>query len=181
MAFCTKCGTSLNEGNVFCPSCGTKNAVEGSTFRATVNTHGKLHCPQCKSYNISITTESSVTGAITANHGRMSTTSVSNTHRNFWMCGDCGAKFRNIQNLEEEIAKTKSSPIIAAVIFIISFILSVYLIIKIKSSTFGFLLSGFAITSTIFAIVSFCFIFVYTNRLKKMREELAYLKDKCFN
>ena len=70
---------------------------------------GRLHCPQCKGEQITPIVESSVDGAMTthSSNGRFSSTTVSNTHRNYWMCSTCGNKFRNIQNLEQEIEKMK--------------------------------------------------------------------------
>ncbi len=146
----------------------------------------KLHCPNCKSTNITITTESSVNSGVTAHHGTVSTTSVSNTHRNFWICSDCGTKFRNIQSLEEEIQKTKKTPIILGVIGLVGAIISIlFLITGISAiagnNPFGFMailwFFGGMIVSSVFGIVAL----VALNKTNKMKKELAYLKEKCFD
>ena len=134
----------------------------------------KLHCPNCKSHNISISTESSVGGAVTSTHGNMSVTSVSNTHRNFWFCADCGTKFRNIQNLEEEINKCKYTHFIG---WIIGVICAFIFIIGINNSPIGFLLFPFLIAAIVFIIMGF----VSKSKLEKKKKELEYLKENCFN
>lgn len=134
----------------------------------------KLHCPNCKSHNISISTESSVGGAVTSTYGNTSVTSVSNTHRNFWFCSDCGTKFRNIQNLEDEINKCKYTHFIA---WIIGAILAIIFIVAIKNSVIGFLLFPFAIGAVVFIIMGF----VSKSKLDKKKKELEYLKENCFN
>ncbi|MBQ7876052.1 MAG: hypothetical protein IJ316_02065 [Clostridia bacterium] len=143
---------------------------------------GHLHCPQCKATTISPVTESSVNGAFTTGRGHMAATTVSNTHRNYWMCSTCGTKFRNIQNLEEEIAKTKKNPIICAVVAVIAAILCIDCVFKIIGNPFLIFFAGsFAFVCAITAIVCLCFVFVYNGRLKKMKNELEYLKFNCFN
>lgn len=179
MSVCQNCNANVPEGTNFCPKCGTK--LGGVAEPIPVNRAGKLHCPQCKSHNISPVTESSVNGGVTTHHGRMSTTSVSNTHRNYWMCADCGTKFRNIQNLEEEIAKTKSTPTVFRVIAIIALIISVYLIASALSSPLGIFAAYPAFIAVVCTIVFFIGSFVYSNKVKKMRAELEYLKANCFN
>ena len=144
----------------------------------------RLHCPQCKSHNITITTESSVDGAVTthSSNGRYSSTRVSNTHRNFWVCSDCGTKFRNIQNLEEEIKSNKKAIKTCIITTVISFIVSLFFIINIISKPFSVIFFGaMAGFSSIFTIVAFVYIFVYKSRVAKMEAERQYLIENCFN
>lgn len=141
----------------------------------------KLHCPNCKSTNITITTESTVNGGITSNHGGVSTTSMTSTHRNYWICSDCGTKFRNIQNLEEEINKNKKTPVILMVLALLSAIFSIFWFARSGAFLFG----GFAIILGCGGAVG-CLAFIiaayyYKNQRKKMIEELAYLKENCFD
>lgn len=141
----------------------------------------KLCCPNCKSHNITITTESSVTGGITAHHGGFSTTSMSNNHQNFWICSDCGAKFRNIQNLEEEIKKNKNAPAILFVIAGIALVLTLYLIIQISSSPIGaFLMAPYTVGAASCAIGFAIGGFVSKKKQKARINELEYLKANCF-
>lgn len=146
----------------------------------------KLHCPNCKSHNISISTESSVGGAVTSTHGNMSVTSVSNTHRNFWFCADCGTKFRNIQNLEEEINKCKYTHFIFWVIGAICAFVSIkFLIGAISNPIAGGIMMIFfyptIITVFVAAIIFIIMGFVSKSKLGKKKTELEYLKENCFN
>ncbi len=188
--FCQHCGKENNDTATFCSGCGTSLAAPVATPAAApaaapapaataVKRH--LHCPKCKSTNISITTESSVTGAVTTHHGSFSSSHMSNNHRNFWMCADCGAKFRNIQNLEEEIKKSKVTPIVYAVMTVISIILSIFLYNKIQEDAFGFLLYAFLPAAVAAAIIFGCLTLSGFLTLNKMRKELAYLQVHCFN
>lgn len=147
----------------------------------TIQTEKKLHCPNCRSHNITITTESSVNSGVTVHHAGHSTTHMSNTHRNFWVCSDCGTKFRNIQSLEEEIQKSKPTPTIALVLAVIGLVIGLYLFIASKTSMFGF----FAVFPMILAfsvtIIFFILWRVWKKKLKEMQNELKYLKENCFN
>ncbi len=142
----------------------------------------KLHCPECKSYNITVTTESSVNGGLTTSRGNMAVTTMSNTHRNFWICSDCGTKFRNIQNLDEEIVTNRKGSKICMVVAIIAAIISAFLLISsAKNPIGGLIMIGFTMTAVVVAVVCFCFIFVYNNRADKLEQEKAYLKKNCFD
>ncbi len=145
----------------------------------------KLHCPNCKSHNIAISTETSVEGAVTSSFGggaRVSSTRFNNTHRNYWFCSDCGSKFRNIQNLEEEIAKVKKQPTSYTIGAVIFAIISIILFSMAGSSFLGWYFFGsFAVGCTVAAIVFFVYIFVAKNKLTNLTAELADLKQKCFD
>ncbi len=142
----------------------------------------KMHCPNCKSSNIQISTESSVNGAVTAHHGGFSTSSVSNTHRNFWFCSDCGTKFRNIQNLEEEIARSKNTHIIFFVFAAISLALFILFLSMISENSFGgFIFGPFVFVCGVTVIVTVIYGFLSISKVKKMRKELEYLKFACYN
>lgn len=191
MIKCPNCQTSLNDGAAFCKHCGTKinaspspaayTAPVAPVQNATPTGVRKLHCPNCKSYNLTINTESSVTGGLTTHHGGMSTTSFSNTHRNYWFCSDCGTKFRNIQNLEEEIKKYKSAPIILGIFAAIFWIVAIWLIATVSDRVLGFLFYGYIFGALLAAIIFTIFVFVNISRGKKMQAELDYLKTHCFN
>lgn len=111
--FCSKCGNQIADGDSFCGKCGAVTSVKQQNTVSTAQTTNGLHCPNCKSRNLAITTESSVNGGLTTHHGAGSITSFSNSHRNYWICNDCGSKFRNIQNPEEDLkSKSKSVKIL---------------------------------------------------------------------
>lgn len=184
MSNCPKCNAVLPEGTAFCSSCGAQINNVNVAPQAPINKVGKLHCPNCKSHNISISTESSVNSAITASHGRsgrISTTSVSTTHRNYWFCSDCGTKFRNIQNLEEEIGKAKYTHFILWGIGAILAILFFRLLLNASDNVLGFLFIPYIVGTFVGGLVFTIMGFVSKSKLGKMKSELAYLKENCFN
>ena len=210
MAFCTKCGKQLEDGTRFCPGCGAPQNAPAAAPAAPVQTApvqtapvqtapvqtapvppvqaapvyaapaGQLHCPNCKGTNLTPVVESSVNGALTTSHGNMAATRVSNTHRNYWMCSTCGNKFRNIQNLQEEIVNTEKSVKVAIVMCVISALLFLLLVLK-GDAVAKFLFFPFILTVGLFAVVSFCMIFSYKGKAAKMKDELAYLQHHCFH
>lgn len=203
MAFCTRCGNRLNDGAAFCSNCGApQNAAPAAAPTpaparpaapapaparpaaaapaAPAPRAGQLHCPSCKGVHLSPLVESSVNGALTTSRGGMSATRVSNIHRNYWMCNTCGNKFRNTQSLQEEIVYTEKSVKTAIVLTIISALLFLLLITQGESIAL-FLFFPFVLTVGLFAVVSFFMIFSYKGKVKKLKEELAYLQYHCFN
>lgn len=203
MAFCSRCGNAVEAGSAFCAKCGApQNAVPAAAPapryarpaapapdyaqpvppapNARGPRNGKLHCPSCKGVQLSPVVETSINGALTSSHGNLSSTRVSNIHRNYWMCNTCGEKFRNIQNLQEEIVYTEKCAKTGIIMTIISTILFLFLILFGEKVAL-FLFLPFVITVGLFAVVSFFLIFSYKSKAKKLKEELAYLKRFCFN
>ncbi len=183
---CPNCNANLPDGSAFCTSCGTKIGTAAPQQTPTNHVQSrKLHCPNCKSHNIAISTESSITAATTVGQGNFASTMVSNNHKNFWFCSDCGTKFRNIQNLEEEIAKENKSLIVYYIGSPVAFILFIVLLI-VNNNYFGDwgfltpLISAFIFTSVI-AVVFFIAIFFTKSKIKKLNAEREYLKVNCFN
>lgn len=184
MSTCPNCNTNLPDGSAFCASCGTKIGTAAPQQAPAAPANGsKLHCPNCKSHNLTVTTESSITGAVSTHsrNGRFSSTHVSNNHQTFWVCGDCGTKFRNIQSLEEEINKYKIQPIVWFVLAGIAAIISLVWYVNSQNGPAGFLFGGYIAVSAICAIIFLCFGFSWKGKLAKMRAELADLKNRCFN
>lgn len=177
MANCPKCNASVPDGATFCTSCGTQ--IISVPIRTNAN---KLHCPNCKSHNISISTESSVSGMVTSSYGNLSATSVSNTHRNFWFCSDCGTKFRNIQNLEEEIRKCLYTHFIFWAFGAVCAVVFIWLLFEVMDSVIlGFFIYPFLIGTFVGAVVFTIMGFVSKSKLGKKKRELVYLKENCFN
>lgn len=151
------------------------------TYVPPAPTTGQLHCPNCKGANLTPVVETSVDGALTTSRGHVSATRVNNTHRNYWMCGTCGNKFRNIQNLQEEIVKTEKSVTSAGIMAVIGAILCfIFCMMADGAGMLGFFYWSFIVFFGLFAIVSFCYIFVYKGRAEQMKQELAYLQKNCF-
>lgn len=183
--FCNNCGTQIPENTHFCPKCGQttqKTNISTAPVNQQSNNLKKLHCPNCKSHNVQVTTESSVTGAVTTHHGGFSTSHVSNNHQTFWVCSDCGTKFRNIQSLEEEISKCKNTHIVLFVFSAICAALFLFFFTKSQSNPLGgFLFGAFIFGSAIGAIMFLISGFISKKKVKEMRAELEYLKINCFN
>ena len=180
MSFCQNCGKELNEGTRFCANCGQEQQSSASVQKAVrANTSKRLHCPECKSHDISPVVETEVTGGASLNHSFSKRNSVSamqfnNTHRNYWMCSSCGCKFRNIQNLEEELKNTQS--LLTRSYFSVALMVGLMLFFN---ATLGFVFySIFCILVILLLVVC---IFIYKNRVSRMTEERAYLKKRCFN
>lgn len=180
MQFCRNCGKELSVGAHFCANCGQEQKASVPLQKTVrTGTSKRLHCPECKSHDISPVVETEITGGTAMNHSFSKRNSVSamqfnNTHRNYWMCSSCGCKFRNLQNLEEELKNTKN----LVVRGIIGIALLVVLLLF-NNSVFGFgLFSGFYIFVIILVVIS---LFILKNRISKLSNEQAYLKKKCFN
>jgi len=180
MSICPNCNSPIDNDAKFCAKCGTSIAQSSVATQPQVRTN-KLHCPNCRSYSITVTTESTINGGLTTSRGNMSATKVSSTHRNYWVCSDCGTKFRNIQNLEEEIAASRAKPKISLIFGLVALFFAILMFSKLSESTFGFLFFTFPIAAAITALVCICLSFSYKKQLKAMEDELAYLKQNCFN
>lgn len=120
-------------------------------------------------------------GGVTTHHGGVSATHLSSTHRNYWICSDCGTKFRNIQSLEEEIYGSRNHPKIFTILTIITAILGLYLLVQMLSGWFGFLFAPYFIGVLVADIVFLCFLVSSRKKLVTMNAELQYLKQNCFD
>lgn len=177
MSICPNCNSSVAPDKQFCGKCGTK-----VTFSQPQSGIGGLHCPQCKSSNLTPITESTVNSSMSSSHGNMSSTTYSSIHRNYWMCSNCGNKFRNIQNLQEEIERTYKSSKASVVVTIFCLIFAImFIVLAVKYPLTLIFTVTLCIGFAIGTIVSFCFIFSYKNKAQKMEQELQYLKTNCFN
>lgn len=180
MRYCPNCGMELGEGTHFCSNCGHSLQTSTPVPRKRNPTNAKrMHCPECKSTDISPIVETEITGGTSLNHSFSKRNSVSamqfnNTHRNYWMCSNCGCKFRNIQNLEEEIKNTNNL-VKRGILGVILWTVFTFLITALGGFGFVSILNIF-VTLLIAAAV-----FYLKNRVTKLNEERAYLKKHCFN
>lgn len=102
MSYCTNCGKEITEGVAFCPECGTRQGVQQPVRRNT-SPRGRLHCPSCRSTNLTPIIESSSTiGSVGRISKNIAVTGTNVNNKTFWMCQDCGHKFRNLEDLIEE-------------------------------------------------------------------------------
>ncbi len=179
MRFCPNCGKELPEGVHFCGNCGCSLQSNDTSRQQSRPVNSKqLHCPECNSTSISPVVETDITGGTSLNHSfskrnSVSTMQFSNTHRNYWMCSNCGCKFRNIQNLEEEIRKNQSlikRGIVGTILC------AVFALLWFAMIGFDF------ITALWIFIILLCItaFFIIKRRTAKLIEERAYLKKHCF-
>lgn len=179
MSYCKFCGNEVEDGAQFCGNCGQslEPAIQTPQRRNAVNKK-QLHCPECGSVALTPIVETEISGGTAVNHSFTRKTSASqmqfnNTHRNYWMCSNCGHKFRNLQNLEQEILslrkKVKNGWIgtilvaLLALVWAIGYGVGVTLLVFIP----------------LFAII-IAALFILKGRINKMEEERTYLKTNCF-
>ena len=68
------------------------------------------------------------------------------------------------------------------IITVICAALTAFLLIQKLNSPFGgFMLLPYLVGAAAVTVVSFIYIFKYKSKLKKMKNELAYLKENCFD
>lgn len=127
MRYCPNCGSQLAEEVRFCPTCGTEQQTGQQPVRRTTGARKRLHCPNCRSTNLTSILES--TGSI-GSVGRISRnialTGTSINNKSFWMCQECGHKFRNLEDLIQENKKYLSTYSICVHVFFV--LLSMYAI-----------------------------------------------------
>lgn len=180
MSFCVNCGNELNDGARFCSNCGHDQQTSIAAPKSPrTGGNKRLHCPECKSSDIAPIVETNITGGTSFNHSFSKRNSVSamqfnNTHRNYWMCSSCGCKFRNLQNLEEELKNTKNLVTRGVIGLVLLSILFFFF-----TATIGF--GGFSILCIFVVILSVVAIIILKNRISNMSEERAYLKKRCFD
>lgn len=189
MKYCQKCGNQISDDAQFCPACGQSQQMQPAAKpipRVQRSGGKKLHCPNCGSTSLSAIVESDVTGGTSYNQSltkksSVSTMKFSNVHRNYWMCGDCGQKFRNLQNLEAEIAATEKRIRTMRTGALVIFVPSLLLLIL------GSVLSGslppiFLWILLVFIVaVLYYSINYYKKQVIEMIKEKRYLERNCFD
>lgn len=178
MSFCQKCGSKLADGTKFCQTCGNpvavvfaQSAVQNTGF--DMQRSSGLHCPNCKSYNFTATTETSV-----RTYTRNGSVRTSTTNRNYLICTTCGTKFRNIQSLEEEISKSTKS---RKTLLIMGSVLLLLFILLLLFNDVGLIALPFQIFIAFSTLVCFIAAVSATKSIKACAAELEYLKINCFN
>lgn len=180
MSFCPNCGNEVAEGIRFCSHCG--HGIQNHTpVTKPVRAAGgrRLHCPSCGSNALSAIVETDVTGGMALNHSfsrknSVSTMEFNNTHRNYWMCGDCGHKFRNLQNLEEEIAKMKNL-VLRGIIGI-----ALLAVLAVLFSVVGGSAMPLVFMIPVILLVAAAVVY-FKNKTSKLGAEWVHLKKHCFN
>lgn len=176
MKFCSNCGQQIEDNTKFCPHCSNVQAVAAP--QPCVPGGKQLHCPRCRGIKLSPIVETDVQGGYAVNRsvGRKwgaSAIDLKSTHRSYWMCGQCGHKFRNIDSLEEEIAaqvKAQRSCLSMTIVFLVLSFLCVLTGV------------GFTAVLTIPMLILFgCLWLWFRNKVSKLTQEKEYLEANCFN
>lgn len=176
MRYCSNCGNPLDKDSQFCTNCGSAQASSSKHPRSA--SFHQLHCPKCGSTSLSPIVESEISSGSAAytsvgrRHG-VSHFKFNSTHRNYWMCSNCGQKFRNIQNLDEEIAAQEKAK--RAVLFtdILMLLFTIFYI-----AIHALLLTILCIT----LVITLAIVYLHLqNKLSTLRKEKAYLEKRCFN
>lgn len=185
MRYCTICGAEVPEGSVFCGVCGKRldEVSAASSGQPVMENAGnmrqrkKMHCPVCKGRNLSPTTEAAThQGASYRVTKRVSVGGATTTNKTYWLCADCGKKFRNIPELEEEGKRQRGGAItfavLAALMALICFFIICFSTRKSPLLLFPFLW-GFGVFGAL--------ALVFWSRRHRTEKELEYLKANCFD
>lgn len=178
MKYCSSCGNQIDNNIDFCPHCGNRQSVSAPTSHTASPRGKRLHCPKCKEYQLSPIVETDVKSGFAINNAAGKNTSFSSMnfksiHRDYWMCQCCGNKFRNIQNLESEIAMVTKSMKPCMIFCIIMAVLSLLCIVT--DMAFA------CIISVPFAALMGILHVYYKNQQVKLTKEKNYLSVHCFD
>lgn len=129
--FCCKCGRAFNENEVesFNP---IADAMMHYDEVVASPKQKRLCCPKCKSNHLQAIVETATSARTIGNGyspakgclgsllfgsggwllgalGQRQRTIIETQNRNYWICNDCGYKFRNTEDWHEEIKKKRAS------------------------------------------------------------------------
>lgn len=170
MSYCTKCGTEVPEGSAFCNACGNRMVAAApmpveQPAQGNERLRKKLHCPECKGRKLSASVENwGQTGGAYRMTNRVAVGSSRSINHTYWICGDCGIKFRNVQDLEKEVKAGKAVRTLLAIMTVLFILLSFVIIFMLLPMV---VLLGFTVGTWI--------------SLHKKEKELAYLQVNCFD
>lgn len=127
--YCSNCGKELKDGDKFCPECGRETKQEPAVVRAEENIaekrSEKIVCPMCGGSHLQAISENddkTITrgggysgvkgclgylvfgpfGLLCGNCGNKQQTTTFKSNKLYWVCSDCGHKFRNEDDLARE-------------------------------------------------------------------------------
>ena len=148
MAFCAKCGNALAEHAAFCDRCGTaRNQTPVAPPQQNSFTAG-MHCPVCKSKNLSPLVGGSYAGVLAADNSRL-------------VCTNCGKQFRTVQAVQESLRANQDGVTVSVWVTILAFVacLVLYLIADGGNMVLEIVLWPFIAVGAIVGLVFFCHIF----------------------
>jgi len=166
--FCRNCGKKIFDRSAFCEGCGCQLNQFRQPQQANSVINEAFCCPNCRSYDLHATLESTISSSGGGYNGIKGCLgfllfgpfgllcglcgkrlSISTKHTNFWLCKNCGNKFRSTKDIMNECNRIFLRYTILSVIFLIVAIAT----IGIADSVIA-IISGFSVTvSVIGAIV----------------------------
>lgn len=180
MKYCKFCGKEIGNAN-FCPHCGKPQhtAQENRTGRR------RLHCPECHGEQLTAITEATQTGGVATSSRITRNTAVTgysaNTvNRHYWMCQECGHKFRNLEDLNNEIVKDMQTVKNFKKLSIFVGITSLFVIFMMVAGL-GILLLLPAASAVLLAVGSFAIWFTTKKKVERMTAEKVHLEQHCFD
>lgn len=178
MKYCINCGQQIDDNAKFCAHCGTTQSVQAPGPQPNIPGGKRLHCPKCRGTQLSPIVETDVQGGYSVNRsiGRKwgaSAVNLKSTHRDYWMCSQCGHKFRNLDNLNEEIATQAKAQRSCAIFSVLILVISLLYLLTDMGVLLIFTLPGL--------ILFVCLWLWFRSKLTKLTQEKEYLEANCFN
>lgn len=153
----------------------------------------RLRCPECGSHDLQVLTETNVTGGkgysgggaclgwlffgpfglLCGNCGK---TSVKTTNKTYWICGNCGHKFRNPDELKKEVENARRLyPIMKWILLILGALLALSSLSFFSDAD----LAGFGIMILAFAALMIWLGLALPGLRRKAEEEYARLQRRA--
>jgi ribosomal protein L37AE/L43A len=146
----------------------------------------RLHCPHCRSEQLIAVSEATRSGGvastsrITRNVG-LTTYSTNTINRHYWMCRECGHKFRNLEDLNKELVKeTKNERISRNFAIVIGCVYLFLIIVMMTTGMVGLCLFAAVLCSPM-AIIFLILWSTFKKKVENMTVDKAYLEQHCFD
>lgn len=196
--FCPDCGTELiSEDNFEKESTAVEKTQTSDVTVQPVRQNGKkVKCPVCGSKNLQVISEDhSVTqtkgggysgtkgclgylllgpfGLLCGSCGQKEKTKSYNIHKTFWVCSDCGHKFRNLEDWKKEIDSNRNGFKILVIFSAVLLVLSIFALIMGTKVTFALIIGIFCLAIGI--AMGVCAVVTYFS-IKKAQKEYEELE-----
>lgn len=173
--FCKNCGAEIPDGSQFCAKCGSSIETSPTVAQQANIVPAGLRCPKCGSKSLQAIVESNTTGTGGGYSGGKgclgfllfgplgllcgscgSKQKISTTNKTFWVCQNCGNKFRNAKDLMDESSRLYKGSRVGTISFAILTIVALIGSIAMHADTGSSL--GFIMTAIVFVIAALFFV-----------------------
>lgn len=182
MKYCKHCGKEIGDAK-FCPHCGKPQHTEQESRTG----RRRLHCPQCRSEQLSAVTEATQTGGV-ATSSRLTRNvavtgySANTVNRHYWMCQECGHKFRNLEDLNDEIMKESKQAKGAKIAAIVFGVFCLFIVLGMMADEVMMVLMLMPAVMLLLICVIFFVIWLTTKKkVERMTAEKVHLERHCFD